>query len=47
MHGVNFDRYFGQKKGGPMEKLRQELQMGNKGVVLPITISWIGGPNDV
>jgi hypothetical protein len=47
MHGVNFDRYLGKKTGGGLEKLRQELQAENKGVVLPLAISWIGGPKDV
>jgi len=47
MHGVNFDRYLGKKTGGGLEKLRQELQAENEGVVLPLAISWIGGPNDV
>jgi hypothetical protein len=27
--------------------LRQELQPENEGVVLPLAISWIGGPKDV
>jgi hypothetical protein len=39
MHGVNFDRYLGKKTGGGLEKLRQELQAENEGVVLPLTIS--------
>jgi hypothetical protein len=47
IHGVNFDRYLGRKTGGQLEKLRQELQAENEGVVLPLGISWIGGPNDV
>jgi hypothetical protein len=47
MHGVNFDRYLGKKTGGGLEKLRQELQAENKGVVLPLAINWIGGPKDV
>jgi hypothetical protein len=47
MHGVNFDRYLGKKTGGGLEKLREELQAENEGVVLPLAISWIGGPNDV
>jgi len=47
MHSVNFDRYLGKKMGGGLEKLRQELQAGNEGVVLPLTINWIGGPKDV
>jgi len=47
MHGVNFDRYLGKKMGGGLEKLRQELQAENEGVVLPLAISWIGGPKDV
>jgi len=47
MHGVNFDRYLGKKTGGGLEKMRQELQAGNKGVVLPLAINWIGGPKDV
>jgi len=47
MHGVNFDRYLGNKTQRGLEKLRQELQAENKGVVLPLTISWIGGPKDV
>ena len=47
MHGVNFDRYFGKKTGGGLEKLRQELQAENEGVVLPLAINWIGGPKDV
>jgi len=47
MHGVNFDRYLGKKTGGGLEKLRQELQAENEGVVLPLAISWIGGPKDV
>jgi len=47
MHGVNFDRYLGKKTGGGLEKLRQELQAENEGVVLPLPINWIGGPKDV
>jgi len=47
MHGVNFDRYLGKKTGGGLEKLRLELQAENEGVVLPLAISWIGGPKDV
>jgi len=47
MQGVNFDRYLGKKTGGGLEKLRQELQAENEGVVLPLAISWIGGPKDV
>jgi len=47
MHGVNFDRYLGKKTGGGLEKLRQELLAENEGVVLPLTITWIGGPKDV
>jgi hypothetical protein len=39
MHGVNFDRYLGKKTGGGLEKLRQELQAENEGVVLPLAIS--------
>ena len=46
MHGINFDRYLGKKTGGGLEKLRQELQAENEGVVLPFAISWIGGPKD-
>jgi len=42
MHGVNFDRYMGKKTGGGLEKLRQELQAENEGVVLPLAINWIG-----
>jgi len=47
MHGVNFDRYLGKKTGGGLEKLRQESQAANEGVVLLLAISWIGGPKDV
>jgi len=47
MHGVNFDRYLGKKTGGGLEKLRQELQAENEGVVLPLANNWIGGPKDV
>jgi len=47
MHGVNFDRYLGKKTGGGLEKLRQELQAEDEGVVLPLAINWIGGPKDV
>jgi len=47
MHGVNFDRYLGKKTGGGLEKLRQELQAENEGVVLPLAINWIGGRKDV
>jgi len=47
MHGFNFDRYLGKKTGGGLEKLRQELQAENEGVVLPLAINWIGGPKDV
>jgi len=47
MHGVNFDSYLGKKTGGGLEKLRQELQAENEGVVLPLAINWIGGPKDV
>jgi len=47
MHGDNFDRYLGKKTGGGLEKLRQELQAKNEGVVLPLAISWIGGPKEV
>jgi len=39
MHGVNFDRYLGTKTGGGLEKLRQELQAENEGVVLPLAIN--------
>jgi len=46
MHGVNFDRYLGKKTGGGLQKLRQELQAENEGVVLPLAINWIGGPKD-
>jgi len=47
MHGLNFDRYLGKKTGGGLEKLRQELQAENEGVVLPLAFNWIGGPKDV
>ena len=47
MHGVIFDRYLGKKTGGGLEKLRHEIQAENEGVVLPLAISWIGGPKDV
>jgi len=47
MHGVNFDRYMGKKTGGGLEKLRQELQAENEGVVLPLAINCIGRPKDV
>jgi len=47
MHGVNFDRDLGNKTGGGLEILRQELQAENEGVVLPLAITWIGGPKDV
>jgi len=47
MHSVNFDRYLGKKTGGGLEKLRQELQAENEGVVLPLAISWIGELKDV
>ena len=47
MDGVNFDWYLGKKTGGGLEKLRQELQVENEGVVLPRAISWIGGPKAV
>jgi hypothetical protein len=47
MHGVNFDRYLGKKTRGGLEKLKQELQAENEGVVLPLAISWIQGPKDV
>jgi len=47
MHDVNFNRYLGNKPGGGLEKLRQELEAENEGVVLPLTINWIGGPKDV
>jgi hypothetical protein len=47
MHDINFDMYLGKKTGGGLEKLRQELQAENKGVVLPLAIGWIGGPQDV
>jgi len=47
MHGGNFDRYSGKKTGGGLEKLRQELQAENEGVVSPLAISWIGAPKDV
>jgi len=47
MHGVNFDRYVGKTTGGGLEKLGQELQAENEGVVLPLAINWIGGPNNV
>jgi len=47
MHGVNFDRSLGKKTGGGLEKLRQELQAENEGVVLPLAINWIGGLKDV
>jgi hypothetical protein len=35
------------KTGGALEKLGPELLAGNEGVVLPLALSWIGGPNDV
>ena len=41
MHAINFDRYLGQKTGGGLGKLRQELQAENEGVVLPLTINRI------
>jgi len=47
MYGVNVDRYLGKKTGGGLEKLRQELQAENEGVVLPLAINWIGGLKDV
>jgi len=47
MHRVNFDRYLGKMTGGGLEKLRAEYQAGNEGVILPLIINWIGGPNDV
>jgi len=47
MHGVNYDRYLGKKTRGGLEKLRQELQAENEGVVLPLAINWIGGRKDV
>ena len=47
VHGINFDRYLGNKTGGGLDKLSQELQAENEGVVLPLAISWIGGPKDV
>jgi len=47
IHSVNFDRYLGKKTGGGLEKLRQELQGENEGVVLPLAINRIGGPKDV
>ena len=47
MHGVNFNKYFSKKTGGGQEKLRQELQAENEGVVLPLPINWIGGLKDV
>ena len=47
IHGVKFDRDLGKKTGGGLEKLRQELQAENEGVVLPLAINWIGGPKDV
>ena len=47
MHGVKFDEYLGKKMGGGLEKLRQELQAENEGMVLPLTINWIGRPKNV
>jgi len=47
MHRVNFERYLERKTGGGLEKLRAEIQAENEGVVLPLTINWIGGPKDV
>jgi len=47
LHAINFDRYLGKKTGRGLEELRQELHAGNEGVVLPLAISWIGGPKDV
>jgi len=47
MQGVNWDRNLGKKTGGGLEKLCQELQAENEGVVVPLAINWIGGPNDV
>jgi len=47
MHGINFDTYLGKKTGGGLEKLRQELQAENEGVVLPLAINWIEGLKDV
>jgi len=47
MHGINFDSDLGNKMGGGLEQLRQELQAANKGIVLSLAINWIGGPKDV
>jgi hypothetical protein len=47
MHGVSFDRYLGKNTGGDLEKLRQELQAENEGVVFPLAINWISEPKDV
>ena len=47
MHHINFNRYVGKKPGGELEELRHELQAENKGVVLPLTINWIGERKDV
>jgi len=47
MHAINFDRDLVNKTGGGLEKLRQELQGENEGVVLPLAIICIGGPKDV
>jgi hypothetical protein len=47
MHGVNFNRYLGNKTGGGVEKLTQELQAENEWVVLALAITWIRGPKDV
>lgn len=47
MHDVIFARYSGKKTGGGQQKLCTELQAEHDGVVLPLPINWIGGPNDV
>jgi hypothetical protein len=46
MHGISFDQYAVKKLGG-LEKLRQEIQAKNEGVVVPMAINWLGRSSDL
>jgi hypothetical protein len=46
MHGISFDQYAVKKSGG-LEKLRQEIQAENEGVVVPMAINWLGRTADI
>jgi hypothetical protein len=46
MHGISFNQYVVKKLGG-LEKLSQEIQAENKGVVVPMAINWLGRTTDI